>query len=92
MTNGRATGADIIEAMIDNLHAHLEPIYYTAQAPSLYHVYLCAGDFTRLNGIFPQIIGEAKRALDDEMRKLNRKGVAALLRGAVRKRLRPAIS
>jgi hypothetical protein len=91
MNNARATGADIIEAMIDNLHTHLEPIYYTAQAPSLYHIYLHKNDFNRLKGVFPQIIGEAKRALDDEVKKLNRKGVVASLREAVQKRLALAI-
>lgn len=91
MGNARATGADIITAMIDNLHTHLEPIYYTAQAPSLYHVYLHQSDFTRLKGIFPQIINEAKQALDEEMKKLNRKGVVSSLRESFQKQLPASI-
>lgn len=65
----------------------MEPIYYTAQAPELYHVYLNEKDFARLKVIFPQIIDEAKRALDDEIRRLNRRGVVSSLRERLQQKL-----
>src|ERR1700742_4138361 len=91
MQNARATGAEIIEAMISNLHAFLEPIYYTAQAPALYHVYLHDSDFNRLKGLFPQVISEAKQALDAEIKRLNRKGLAGSLRRALQGKLPDAV-
>jgi pSer/pThr/pTyr-binding forkhead associated (FHA) protein len=39
--------------------------------PSIYHVYLRHDDHERLEGIFNRITGEAKRKLDDELKKLN---------------------
>jgi len=87
MRKARTTGADIIEAIIENLHAHMEPIYYTAQAPELYHVYLHESDFARLKPLFPQIVEEAKHALGDEIRRLNRRGVVSSLRERLQKRL-----
>lgn len=62
---------DIIVAIVENMRQGLEPLLYTAWAPSLYHVYLRSRDFERLHGIFPAIVDEAKIALDQEIEHLN---------------------
>jgi len=49
----------------------LEPLQYSTLAPAVYHVYLHGKDFERLRGVFPRIVEEAERALDEELRRLN---------------------
>lgn len=50
----------------------LEPLHYSTLAPSIYHVYLHSQDMERLRGIIPRIEGEASRALDAELEKMNK--------------------
>lgn len=67
----RVTGREIIETLVEAMHAGTEPLTYTALVPSIYHVYLRPDDHERLEGIFNRIAEEARRKLDDELKKLN---------------------
>lgn len=67
----RVIGREIIETLVEAMHAGTEPLAYTALVPSIYHVYLRQDDHERLEGIFNRITEEAKRKLDDELKKLN---------------------
>lgn len=67
----QVTAEDIIVSIVENMRQGLEPLLYTAWAPSLYHVYLRQRDFERLKGIFPAIVAEAKTALNQEIDHLN---------------------
>jgi hypothetical protein len=68
----QATGQDIILAIVENMARSLEPLHYTVLAPTVYHVSLHPEDHERLEGIFPEIIDQAKRALDDELDALSK--------------------
>jgi hypothetical protein len=67
------TGQAIIEELINNMHQGLEPLHYTTLVPSLYNIHLHPDDYDRLQPIFHIISLEAQHALDDEVRKLNKK-------------------
>lgn len=62
-----ATGEEIIEALLNNLEQSLEPLRYTVLAPSVFDVYLHPQDLERLSGILPQIMLEARQALEDRL-------------------------
>lgn len=66
------SGDDIVNEILRNLNASLEPLHRTVLAPSIYRVYLCRSDLARLEGVLGQIRQEAWSALDEEMEKLNR--------------------
>lgn len=70
----RVTGREIIQTLVEAMHAGTEPLAYTALVPSIYHVYLRPDDHERLEGIFGRIVEEAKRKLDDELKQLNQGG------------------
>jgi hypothetical protein len=74
MVKNRYIGAVIIEETLNNMRAGAERLYYTAQVPSLYHVYLHQADYERLQPIADKIIAETKRALDAELASQNRPG------------------
>ena len=67
----RVTAKEIIETIIEAMHAGMEPLAYTALAPSIYQVHLGTEDHERLAGIFHRIIDEAKKKLDEELARLN---------------------
>jgi hypothetical protein len=69
----RRPARDIIDAVVDNMRKNLEPLKYSTLAPSRYTVYLHANEFARLEGIIPILQEQTTRALNDELRKLNRK-------------------
>jgi hypothetical protein len=74
MSVERITGEEIIEEILSNMRQGVEPLRYTVLVPALYHVYLHEKDFERLRGVFPQLIKEAKQALDEELEKHNQAG------------------
>src|SRR5262245_9155481 len=70
--NSLVKGQDIISEIVRNMLESQEPLHYTTLVPSLYHVYLHPDDYQRLEGIFPRIIDEAKRALTDELERMKK--------------------
>lgn len=73
MADERATGRDVILAIGENMRQSLEPLLTKTLAPSLYQVYLHGQDFDYLRTIFGDLEEEAKRLLDAELAKLNRR-------------------
>ena len=63
----RITGEEIIDEILNNMREGIEPLRYSVLVPGLYHVYLHEKDFKRLEGVFGQIIKEAKQALDEDI-------------------------
>ncbi|MDR3702591.1 MAG: FHA domain-containing protein, partial [Candidatus Sulfopaludibacter sp.] len=62
----------------------LEPLHYSTLAPAMYHVYLQSDDMERLRGIVPRIVEEARRALDEELERLNKASLGERLKVARR--------
>jgi hypothetical protein len=73
---GRAVILDIVRAMRENL----EPLVFSTIAPSRFYVYLHPADHKRLEGIFAPIVEQARKALDEEVRRFNEKSAADKLR------------
>ncbi len=71
--DGRATGRDIILAIVDNMRESQEPLLYTTLVASHYDVYLHREDYDRLVAILPKIREEVCRALKDELAQMQRK-------------------
>jgi pSer/pThr/pTyr-binding forkhead associated (FHA) protein len=70
-TDKLATGKAIILEIVRAMRTNLEPLLFTTVAPSRFFVYLHPADHQRLEGIIPVIIGQARRALDEEVRAWN---------------------
>ena len=70
-TDKLATGKAIILEIVRAMRSNLEPLLFTTVAPSRFYVYLHPADHQRLEGIIPLIVGQAKRALDDEVKTWN---------------------
>jgi hypothetical protein len=68
----KASGKDIILAVLDNMRESCEPLLYETLAPSHFSVYLHRDDYSRLSTIFPKIREEGYKALDEELAKLNK--------------------
>jgi len=66
-----ATGKEIILEIVRSMQANLEPLLFSTIAPARYYVYLHPGDYQRLEGVIPLIVDQARRALDDEVKKWN---------------------
>jgi hypothetical protein len=66
-----ATGKAIIFEIVRAMRSSLEPLMYSTVAPTRFFVYLHPADFQRLEGIFPLVVDQARRALDEEVRKWN---------------------
>lgn len=64
---------DLIDAVIENMRANLEPLKYSTLAPSRYVVYLHPDEFARIEGIVPVLQEQTARALAEELEKLNRR-------------------
>lgn len=71
----KASGKDIIVAVLDNMRESGEPLLYRTLVPSHFDVYLHRSDYERLSGIFSMIREECVKALDQELAALNRKGL-----------------
>jgi pSer/pThr/pTyr-binding forkhead associated (FHA) protein len=69
----RATGKDIILDIVENMRAYREELLYSSVVPTSFEVHLHPDDYARLEGIFPAIAAEARRALDEELVRLNRR-------------------
>jgi hypothetical protein len=76
----RATGRDVILAVVENMRQSLEPLVTETVAPSLYRVYLHGDDHEHLRTLFGKIENEAKKVLDQEMERLNKDSVPMLQR------------
>jgi len=62
---------DLIDAVVENMRANLEPLKYSTLAPSRYLVYLHPEEFARVEGIVPLLQEQTARALAEELQKLN---------------------
>jgi len=71
----RLPASDLIDAVLDNMRQNLEHLKYSTLAPSRYIVYLHPREHARLNGIVPRLQAETIRALDEELRRLNRQSL-----------------
>jgi pSer/pThr/pTyr-binding forkhead associated (FHA) protein len=69
----RATGKDIILDIVDNMRAYQEELLYSSMVPTAFDVHLHPDDYDRLQGIFPAITAEARRALNEELARQNRR-------------------
>jgi len=67
-----ATAREIILEIVRNMREGLEPMHYSTLAPAIYHVYLHPDDMERLRAIVPRIVEEGRRALDEELDRLNK--------------------
>jgi hypothetical protein len=76
--NSKATGRDIILAVLENMRESAEPLLYRTLVPSHYDVYLHTDDYARLSGIFAGIREECIDALDKELAGLGKKGFSLL--------------
>lgn len=70
--SARATGKEIVEAVVENLRQNLEPLATQTLVPSVFHVYLHQADFERLRTVFPRLVLDTKTVLDGELERLNR--------------------
>ena len=69
----RRPAADLIEAVLENMRTNLEPLKYSALAPSRYVVYLHPDEFARIEPIIPILQEQTIRALGEELERLNRR-------------------
>jgi hypothetical protein len=73
MHPARATGKDIILDIVENMRAYQEELLYSSMVPTSFDVHLHPDDYDRLEGIFPAITTEARRALGEELARQNRR-------------------
>src|SRR3954469_8020853 len=67
----RRPARDLIDAVLENMRANLEPLKYSTLAPNRFVVYLHPDEYARVEGIIPVLQEQTARALDDALRKLN---------------------
>lgn len=67
----RRPASDLIDAVLENMRTNLEPLKYSTLAPSRYTVYLHPDEFSRIEGIVPVLQEQTRRALGEELHKLN---------------------
>jgi hypothetical protein len=65
------SGITIWNAMRDELLMNMYQLPFTTLPPTIYHVYLHADDYDRIEGIVPRIVAELQKALSEEVRKIN---------------------
>ncbi|HEY8549801.1 MAG TPA: FHA domain-containing protein [Vicinamibacterales bacterium] len=65
------TGRDIIEDLVQRMRTESEPLRYSALAHGVYRVFLHREDYERLAPAQKTLIEEARRALDEELERLN---------------------
>ena len=71
--DAKATGKDIIVAILDNMRESAEPLLYSTVVACLYDVYLHERDHERLSPVFPKIREQARRALSAEVARYGRR-------------------
>ncbi len=76
VATGRAVILEIARAMRENL----EPLVFSTIAPTRFYVYLHPDDYKRLEGIFALVVEQARRALDDEVKRANDRSAADKVR------------
>jgi len=74
----KASGKDIILAILDNMRQSGEPLLYRTLLPSHFDVYLHREDYSRLSSVFNIIRDECVKALDQELTGLNKQGFSLL--------------
>lgn len=70
--NENARGRDIIDQILENMRSQTEELRYSRFVSSSYNVHLHPDDYARLEGLVPQVVFQARRALDEELARLNR--------------------
>ncbi|SRR6266404_712229 len=69
----QVTGEGVIDAILSNATEGTEPVRYRTLVPSRFQVYLHPDDYERLESIFNIIVEDAERALDEELKRLNKR-------------------
>lgn len=64
-------GSEIIDALLDNLNEGAEEIYQVIAVPEVYWIYLHPADFREVQHKSDRIVDESKKALSDEIKRLN---------------------
>jgi hypothetical protein len=64
-------GVTIWHAIRDELLMNMYQLPFTTLPPTIFHVYLHASDYERIEGIVPRIVAELQKALTEEVRKIN---------------------
>ena len=80
-TGNAATGRAVILEIVRAMRENLEPLVFSTVAPTRFYVYLHPDDFKRLEGIFALVVEQARRALDEEVKRAGEKSTADKLRG-----------
>ncbi len=70
-TSNVATGRAVILEIARAMRENVEPLVFSTVAPTRFYVYLHPDDYKRLEGIFPLIVEQARRALDEEVKRAN---------------------
>lgn len=65
------SGVTIWNAMREELVLNLYQLPFTTLPPTIFHVYLHPADFERIEGIVPRLVAELRKALTEEVRKIN---------------------
>jgi len=73
--DAKATGKDIILAILDNMQESGEPLLYNTLVPSHYDVYLHRDDYSRLAAILTRVRDESIQALETRLAELNKKSL-----------------
>src|SRR5207247_3388342 len=81
----RVRGRDISAQVVENMRSQGEELRYSTIVPAAYDVYLHPADFQRLESLAGVIADQARRALDEELDKINR---ASQIESRVREALR----
>jgi hypothetical protein len=70
----RVRGRDITAQVVENMRSQGEELRYSTIVPAVYDVYLHAADYQRLESLAGLISEQTRRALDEELERLNRAG------------------
>src|SRR5438552_2000905 len=80
----KVRGRDIIAQVVENMRSQGEELRYSTIVPAAYDVYLHPADFQRLENLAGLIADQARRALGEELERLNRASpIEARVRGAL---------
>ena len=72
-TTKAPSGKDVLKAVREELMLNLYPLPYCTLAPTVYHVYLHADDFSVIEGVVPRIVAQVQRALTADVEKVNQR-------------------
>jgi len=70
--NENARGREIIAQILENMRRQTEELRYSKIVASSYNVHLHPDDYARLEGLVPEIVAQARRALDESLERMNR--------------------